>query len=333
MVLITLLLTLFASVAHAGVEPTMVPDEIVLTETEDGWTLPLRHYEAEGPPVILVHGMWANHYNWDYRPEISLAHHLQQEGFDVWVAGLRGDPMTEAPGWWEARQFTFDDHAEHDLPALIETIKAETGREQVLWVGHSMGGMLLYAYLRDHPEDIAAAVTVSSPAAFEHASAKYRAARWVRHLLVGPRVRASRVGALLRAMGPDSPIYEQVSGQGNIPWALGSTMSKHAVVDLPRQFVLHAGEWIETGAVVDTDGEPWIEPRDVPVLALAGGGDETVHALDVAHICEVYTDCEFELVSRSAGYARDYGHVDILVGLSSRDDVYPTISTYLRDSS
>ena len=79
------------------VPPSMVPAGVEMARTEDGWSLPVRHYAASGPPVVLVHGMGVTHHNFDYRPDVSLAHSLQQAGFDVWVPALRGDPGTVAP--------------------------------------------------------------------------------------------------------------------------------------------------------------------------------------------------------------------------------------------
>ena len=46
--------------AHA-LPPTLQPGGIDTATTSDGWQLDLRHYPALGPPVLLVHGMGANH--------------------------------------------------------------------------------------------------------------------------------------------------------------------------------------------------------------------------------------------------------------------------------
>ena len=39
---------LFVGCVHV-LEPTLVPDEIVPVRTDDGWSLELRHYPADGP--------------------------------------------------------------------------------------------------------------------------------------------------------------------------------------------------------------------------------------------------------------------------------------------
>ncbi len=93
--LIPLLAALVACVKP--LPPTMSPDGRLTYATEDGWANELRHYAGSGDPVVLLHGMAANHYNFDYRPEVSLAAHLQDRGFDVWIPELRGDPGATPP--------------------------------------------------------------------------------------------------------------------------------------------------------------------------------------------------------------------------------------------
>src|SRR5678809_1070609 len=101
-----LLFLLLATGCAKHLEPSMVPGEVLTYSTADGWSADLRHYPAEGPPVVLVHGMGANHYNWDFREEVSLAFYLQQHGWDVWVPELRGDPGSRAPSKKAARNYT-----------------------------------------------------------------------------------------------------------------------------------------------------------------------------------------------------------------------------------
>lgn len=175
------MLLLAATAFAAG---TMTPDALPTVVTDDGWTLPIRHYAGPGEPVLLVHGLGVNHYNFDWRPDVSLAAWLRDRGWDVWVAELRGDAGTTPPSKEAAREWTFEDHARHDLPAVVDGVLAATGRERLAWVGHSMGGMLLYTALTLMPEKIAAGVAISSPARFTERARVYRMGQRAR-LLVG----------------------------------------------------------------------------------------------------------------------------------------------------
>ena len=95
-----------------------MPTERVEYHAADGWTAGVRHYAGEGLPVLLVHGMAANHYNFDYRTDASLVTWLQARGWDVWVAELRGDPESVPPNP-KSRGYTLEDHARLDLPAIL----------------------------------------------------------------------------------------------------------------------------------------------------------------------------------------------------------------------
>src|SRR5438270_13651967 len=67
------------------------PDEIHFATTSDGWRIAILRYKpaADAPrrqePVLLVHGIAANRYNFDLGDDRSLARHLAREGFDTWV--------------------------------------------------------------------------------------------------------------------------------------------------------------------------------------------------------------------------------------------------------
>ena len=99
--------------------------------------------------MILCHGLWANRFNLDFGPGLSLARHLAERGFDVFVLELRGsgfsaDPGPEGPRGKAARAYGFDAHVTLDAPAALAEVRRVTGAAQVFWVGHSMGGMLGY---------------------------------------------------------------------------------------------------------------------------------------------------------------------------------------------
>lgn len=156
--------------------------------TADGAVLRGRRYMNEGEqPVILAHGFMGNGYEFDLpRRDRNLAVYLARRGYDVWVSSFRGcgrEPnLCEAVGWRHA----IDHLAAYDVPALIEGVTLRTGRRPV-WLGHSMGGMVLYMYLQgatfreknenkvfaaDHDlvgernRSIAAGIAIGSPPAF-----------------------------------------------------------------------------------------------------------------------------------------------------------------------
>ena len=116
--------------------------------TDDGITLVAKRYmNKNGIPVILLHGFASNYYTWDI-PGKSLGKFLADHGYDVWLFNLRGHGEGEfqsgpsrGPGNWD-----FDTFAVYDVPAMIRKVMETTGKRP-FWIGHSMGGMLIYAYL------------------------------------------------------------------------------------------------------------------------------------------------------------------------------------------
>ncbi len=117
--------------------------------TADGAVLRVKRYASEGgQPVILAHGFTGNGLEFDLpHRRHNLALFLAENGFDVWVSSFRGcgrEPYrSEAPHW----RHSVDHLAAHDADALIRGVAEATGKKP-LWIGHSMGGMVLYMYLQ-----------------------------------------------------------------------------------------------------------------------------------------------------------------------------------------
>lgn len=97
-------------------------------------------------PLLLIHGYQCN------------------RGFWFWLR-----PRLEAAGWTVATHnlepvwTDIDDYAQ-GIEQRIDEVLAATGAPQVILIGHSMGGLVLRAYLRRHGRDkVAGIVTLGSP--------------------------------------------------------------------------------------------------------------------------------------------------------------------------
>jgi pimeloyl-ACP methyl ester carboxylesterase len=171
--------------------------------TEDGVALKLKRYVNEGgQPILLAHGFTGNGLEFDLpHRKHNLALYLAERGYDVWISSFRGcgrEPyMCEIDDWGHS----VDHLAALDAPALVKGIADATGRKPI-WIGHSMGGIVLYLYLlgakmtRDTSgfkvtidSDLAAernrsilgGITIGSPPAFH-----YGGAVWLDKLLSLP---------------------------------------------------------------------------------------------------------------------------------------------------
>jgi pimeloyl-ACP methyl ester carboxylesterase len=79
--------------------------------------------------------------------ESNLAFFLAECGYDVWVSSFRGcgrHPILSDGGGWS---HSIDHLAALDAPALVEGV-IEITEKRPIWIGHSMGGMVLYMYLQ-----------------------------------------------------------------------------------------------------------------------------------------------------------------------------------------
>ena len=331
--LFALLLSSVGVACHRpALPPNLVPGEVLVYRTADGWELDLRRYPNDGPPVILVHGMGANHYNWDFRDNVSFAYYLHQRGWDVWVPELRGDVGARPPAGVAEHEYTFDDHALYDIPAATSAVLAATGRERLYWVGHSMGGMLLYTSLALFPERFAAAVSIGAPANFEELRGVHRLARTGGWLVPKEgQLRNHAFYRVVRIFGKRNPMYAFLANKDNLDWPTTRGLAQTALEDMSRPTVRQVHTWLRGGELTDVAGVPWVRPptEQVPLLVLAGSADRIALPSNVEAACEIYTDCEFRLLGTEMGLSTDYGHIDTVVGVSARDEVYPIIHQFL----
>ncbi|XP_016316899.1 gastric triacylglycerol lipase [Sinocyclocheilus anshuiensis] len=110
------------------------------------------------PVVFLQHGLLAAGSNWVTNlPNTSLGFLLADAGFDVWIGNSRGNTWSRKhasldPKQKEYWQFSHDELAKKDLPAVINFITKTTGQEQIFYVGHSQGTTIAFIAFSTMPE-------------------------------------------------------------------------------------------------------------------------------------------------------------------------------------
>jgi pimeloyl-ACP methyl ester carboxylesterase len=120
-------------------------------ETKDGRKIHIMFFKGEEKkkrnfPVILCHGLGAQGRYWYFDDELSWPKKLNDEGFDVFVPDLRGVGKTGGP-----YDFSFEDYI-YDVEAILEKVLKVEGVDKAHWVGHSMGGMVIYLSVSRNPQ-------------------------------------------------------------------------------------------------------------------------------------------------------------------------------------
>ena len=316
------------------------PDEIHFATTSDNWRIAvIRYRPAEGvlarrEPVLMVHGIAANRYNFDLTDDLSLAQHLARRGFDVWMVELRGRGFSMRPRLFSKLRYdwSFDEYAEKDLPAAAQAILRTTGARRLHLVGFSTGALACYAWLSDahRSVEVASMVSLAGPSSFKRASKALsgqviRMFRFLRHRFL------MRLSAPLGGFLPIGIIHN--------PENTDRPVQRRAMVNMIANFsrneLLQYSDWIQndTFRAIDQRRDYRAElPRiTVPILFLAGPRDALAppDAVKAAFDAVGSQDKQFQICSRAQGMQVNYGHFDLVIGDRARNEVFPLIARWI----
>ena len=315
--------------------------------TQDGQRLAIHRYVPEeapkGKPVILCHGLASNRYIFDMNPAPSLAEYLRSRGHDVWVAELRGSGLSAGPGLLlsdSALRWGFDDHLDSDLDAVIDHVTEQTRKDSAHWVGHSMGGMLIEAYLaRNHSRKIASAVAIGCPVDFSKMNSPsfkhLLKMRWVLRLLpFNPLIPMAKCFIPFSRIAPN--ILSAYCCLENIDWNVARKIMALGVEFLSSSVLwLDMGRFLQEGKFADRSGKLYlqgIEQSDTPLLAICGTKDNMAPKSAVLGVFERRNgSCVTEslILGKDSGCLQDYGHLDLLIGTRAQKEVFPSIHNWL----
>ncbi len=313
-------------------------DEQIYAHTADGWRLALGRRRPRGPrrgePVLLVHGLAANRGSLDFGVERwSVSAHLAAVGFDCFALDLRGHGASSIHERDTPRTWTFDDYVRLDVPAALDAIRAATGHDRVLWVGHSQGGLLGIAACGLYPDRIAGLVAIGSPVFF-------RSQQAIPRVVTLAFVLVSRLNRFLaRILVPYSgywhpPVSEVAINTRNVTRPVFRRVLVNVVENVSRGVILQFTRWIATDTFASVDGR--IDYRAAmarcrqPALFLAAAADQLAPPADVARAAKLWGgESEFQVVGLATSACCDYGHSDLLFGPRAPEEVFTRISRWL----
>lgn len=320
-------------------------DEVHFARTEDGYELALYRYRPDRftpgrEPVIVCHGLGSNRFSFDPGPLPGLARWLKEKGFDVWTLDLRGGGLSSRPdrerggrlewGW------TFDDYVNYDLPAAIKYVRRETGYPKVHWIGHSMGGMVMYAYLQTQDASlIKCATAMGSPATFRHAR------MWKPIAKIGPfilkrfhRLHSKPIARSLAILGYFLPLKRFGTPRNLYPW-FGTLAVESPSTGVLGQF----HDWVMNKTFRTADHsyryDEGFGKITTPFMVISASGDFIAVPPDVRYSVDNMAgpDKKYTYFSKKNANRENYDHMTMLSSESAVLEIYPVILDWLTKHS
>lgn len=339
---------LFFGCAASGLKVEYPQDRIHRIATSDGWKISLVHLEPEGkaqnaPPMILCHGLTSTAYSFDLGNGLGLGRYLADQGYDVWMLNLRGRAFSSKPGDKNSDHkfdWRIDDYIEYDVPAALDYVREKTGSDKVTWIGHSMGGMVIYGYLGKYGQDkVDKLVIIGSPVKFTpHDSFTLGVVSAGQSVFrEGWGVPVHR-GAILLSGYPEVMPEKIVGLIVNRDNFCDDTLCRYmanSVPDLSGSTMRQIGDWYTNDRFQSADGttnyRENIRNITLPALVMAGKLDHVAPSWMVYPGYEMLTskDKTFHILGQVSGCKQDHGHGGIILGDNAETEVYQVIARWL----
>ncbi|WP_078128256.1 alpha/beta hydrolase [Leptospira alexanderi] len=346
-IFLILLLGTFLSQCKASIQ---LQGEIHHPKTEDGWDLTLEHFPpAPGSPskkypVILCHGSIANRTYMKINEKSSIVGRLQKEGYDVWLLDLRGRRDAGYPSlFFGDKTFSYgtDDYIQYDADAAIKHVLNSTGKDKVNWIGHSMGGMIIYSRIGSLGEKrIVNFVAIGSSAILDSPSSalkRWVSLSWLANVL--PVVPSETWIGIEGATGipflPQKFLKEVFWHEPNIDSSILSGVKTTSINPGTKKEVLQFQDLVESGELRSLDRKisysNGLKNIKIPTLLIAGRRDKigTTYSLRYAYDTISSEDKTLFIVSRANNHSEDYGHMDLIVGKNADKDVFIPLVAWL----
>ena len=290
-------------------------------------------------PVLFLHGANSNRFCFGVNPDASFTGYLNRLGYDVWLLEFRGARSSHFHGSGPKPQ-NLDAKIRIDLPEAIQQVLHKTQTNRLDLIGHSLGGIFIYAYLGANPHaPVGRAVTICSPA---HV-------RRFLGALSRPLKLPARMLAPLAPYIPGLGVHHLAKMRGPLPHLAAmarhiqpETMNaqerrnylNHAVEDMTGGDLSQLMRWFGEGGLSTNDGGSYYDVFSAiqhPILVLGSDGDNIAQpdAVREAYNRLGTPNKKFLFVGKRFGSSRNYSHQDLLLAPSSNLDIYPLAQRWL----
>ena len=267
----------------------------------DGVRLALHRVHAgDATPVLFVPGTFSNSTFWLGTRGAGFARDVGTHGFDAWVLDPRGHGASEMPAGTPS-DWRFDDWG-HDAAAVMERVFGVRGG---FLVGHSAGGAALLVALARRPDlrdRVRGMILIGTPLPWLQPFSRIgaRAIRGMSRLF-------NRFPARALRLGPED----------ELPGVMSQWMT-----------------WNLTARWIGDDGTDYcaaLTDLHVPLLVVAAAADRWAPPPACHALLELVRtpDSTWLLCGRAAGFSRDFGHVDVLVGRAARAETWPLLRDWM----
>ncbi len=270
------------------------------TLTDDGTRLFLSRMGDRGsPPLILAHGTFTNQ-----RSCAPLASHLAARGWQCWLFDWRGHGYSDQP----RASFNFETLARQDVPAVLRVVEENCGPLRPFWLGHSAGAVIAAMWLARQ-----------APACTRLAGLQMLAAQ------ATSRQRSWAMQKKIRLISWLLPLRRQIASH----WMPLATEAESS--HLLRQWC----QWSLRGHMQGKDGFDYLAAlgrQQLPVLSLAGGGDDFISPPDgCQRLLESFGSASkrYVLCSQAQGFVEDYSHERLLISKNAKNEIWPLLENWL----
>ncbi len=268
-----------------------------------------------GAPVFMLHSTGHDGSTFYSEDGHGLACYLARQGYDVYVADLRG----KGKSWPRVNgRSSFGDHQSinEDIPALIKKIVSKRAYTPQIWIGHGWGSVLMCSYYARYGDKLCPVAKMAHFAARRVIQQDSKSKRFLFNVMWG------RLSRLL------------IWANGYLP----TRMLRLGVANESQGNYRDYLHWAQS--------EEWSDPEDgfsygsaildqqlPPSFYFAAEGDKAYgDPADVRQFVRELGphDGRLMVLSRRGGNLRDYNHVDMVRHSDCEEDHFPLLLDWLQ---